>query len=331
VKLAYILQRIVQAAVILFVIITLNFCLVRGMPGDPMLNILGESDYHLLLANAPDTLEELRAYYGLEKSLLDQYWTYLKGTSRLNFGYSFHVGRPVTEIVFYHAKWSFLLVFPAILIAAPLGGRLGLRAGWKPGGKFDAVMTPIFLFINSIPSNCLAIVLLMVLAYKARLFPLSGMVSGGNLTGMSRILSIIWHMVLPVSMLTAYRTASNFLLMKSTVSQIRQEEYITTAFSKGLLQHEVLNRHVLINALPPFITAICMQFGYIISGAMFVEVVFSWRGMGSLIYASVGSKDYPILQFCFLLISFCVILSNMLADILYVIIDPRIKGWGEHE
>jgi hypothetical protein len=93
VKLAYILQRIVQAAVILFVIITLNFCLVRGMPGDPMLNILGESDYHLLLANAPDTLEELRAYYGLEKSLLDQYWTYLKDTSRLNFGYSFHVAQ----------------------------------------------------------------------------------------------------------------------------------------------------------------------------------------------------------------------------------------------
>jgi peptide/nickel transport system permease protein len=207
-KLTYIFKRIVMAAAILFVIITLNFCLVRSMPGDPMCNILGEEDYNLLLASVPDTLEELRTYYGLDKSLAEQYRTYLKDTSRLNFGYSFHAGRPVTDIVFFHAKWSFLLVLPAILIAAPLGGRLGLRAGWKPGGKFDVVLTPILLFVNSIPSNCLAIVLLMVLAYRAKLFPLGGMVSGGNLTGMSRILSILWHMVLPLSILTAYRTAA---------------------------------------------------------------------------------------------------------------------------
>lgn len=137
-------------------------------------------------------------------------------------------------------------------------------------------------------------------------------------------------MALPLMILVILRTASYYMLMKSTVQTIRDEEYITVARGKGFSQGQVLRRHVLKNALCPYLTSVCMQFGHILGGSMLVEVVFSWKGMGTLIYDAVNTKDFPILQTCFLFIGICVVAFNLLADVLNMLIDPRLREEDRH-
>jgi peptide/nickel transport system permease protein len=150
------------------------------------------------------------------------------------------------------------------------------------------------------------------------------MVSGG-LSGPSRLVDILWHMCLPLTVLVIHNGAYNYIIMRNSVAQVRKEEYVLTAFAKGLRDRQVLFRHIFRNALPPLVTVVALDFGFLLAGALLVEVVFSWQGMGTLIYDAVVSRDYPMLQGCFLVLTFCVILANFLADLVYALIDPRVK------
>lgn len=322
-------KRLVEAVFIVFCIITINFILIRFMPGDPVVHIIGEDEYLRLEAEAPEVIEEVRREYGLDQPIPVQYAAYLNKTLHLDFGNSYRTKLPVLETVLFRMRWTLLLTIPAILLSAVLGGALGLEAGWKKGGPLDTVVSPIMLFITTIPTNCMAILFLLVFAFRMGLFPISGITSGG-LSGLAKAVDILWHMALPPMILTILRTASYYMLMKSTVQTIRDEEYITVARSKGFSQRQVLRRHVLKNALCPYLTSVCMQFGHILGGSMLVEVVFSWKGMGTLIYDSVNTKDFPMLQTCFLFIGVCVVMFNLLADILNMCIDPRIREEGHH-
>ena len=189
-------------------------------------------------------------------------------------------------------RWTLLLTIPAIVLSSVLGGGLGLRAGWKKGGLLDTIASPIMLFLNTIPTNCMAILFLMVFAFQMGLFPISGITSGG-LSGLEKAVDILWHMALPLMILVILRTASYYMLMKSTVQTIRDEEYITVARGKGFSQGQVLRRHVLKNALCPYLTSVCMQFGHILGGSMLVEVVFSWKGTVSYTHLqSITNEEY---------------------------------------
>lgn len=317
-------KRVLESLFIIFCIVTINFVLIRFMPGDPVTHILGEDEYLRLEAEAPEVIEEVRRDYGLDKPIWVQYVTYLNKTLHLDFGNSYRTKLPVLETVLFRMQWTLLLTVPAILLSALLGGWLGLLAGWKKNGVLDGICTPIMLLLNTIPTNCMAIILLMVFAFQMGLFPISGITSGG-LRGMAKTVDILWHMTLPLAVLVLLRTSSYYMLMKSTVQSIRDEEYITVARSKGFSQRQVLFRHVLKNAFCPYLTSVCMQFGHILGGSMLVEVVFSWKGMGTLIYDAVNAKDFPVLQVCFLFIGICVVLFNFLADILNLAIDPRTR------
>ena len=176
-----------------------------------------------------------------------------------------------------------------------LGAVLGTIAGWKPGGRFDAVMTPAALFINTVPSNCIGILLLALFSFRLKWTPISGMTSG-MLTGSAYIRDVLWHMALPLLILIVFRTCGDFMLMKSSVSQVRREDYTVTAAAKGLSDWKVLFRHVMRNALLPYITSMCMQMGSLLSGSMIVETIFGWKGMGQLFYASVSGRDFPTAQ-----------------------------------
>ena len=323
------LGRLGESVLIVFCIVTLNFFLIRFMPGDPVLHIIGEEEYYNLEVHAPQVIEEIRGEYGLNQSLGRQYLTYLGKTARLDFGNSYRTKAPVLETVLFRMKWTLFLAIPATVIAAFLGGALGLWAGWKPGGRFDLAATPCFLLISSVPTNCLAILFLICFAFQLGWFPISGITSGG-LTGFAKGLDILHHMALPLAVLVLYKTSSNYMLMKSTVSLIRQEDYVSTAISKGLSQGKVLSRHVLKNALCPYLTSICMQFGGMLAGSMMTEIVFSWKGMGTLIYDAVNAKDFPMLQTCFLLISICVVAFNLIADLLCLAVDPRVREGMNH-
>ena len=318
-----ILQRTLVALATIFIIITISFLFVHFMPGDPLIHLVGLEDYYYLLDTAPEALEEIAQKYGLNDPLGVQYLKYLRSIVTLDFGYSHVDHRPVLQSVAVASRWTLALSVPTLIIAGLLGAVLGTLAGWRPGGAFDRVSTPLALLINTIPSNCLALLLLILFSYRLRILPINGMVSPG-LTGTRWLTNVLWHMVLPMIILVLSRTAGNFMLMKSAVSQVRHEEYTATATSKGLSARIVLFRHVLRNALLPYLTSIFLQMGGLLSGAMVVEVVFGWKGMGSLMYNAVQARDFPTAQLCFLISAVMVVCSTLLSDIMNAVLDPRI-------
>ena len=318
------LKKAVIAILTVYVVITVSFLMVRFMPGDPLVHLVGQERYYELLEDAPAELERIAERYGLNDTLWEQYVSYLKSTVTLDFGIAYSNKQPVLDNVLERAGWTLVLSVPTFILGGLLGAALGVLAGWKPGGLFDKISTPIMLFLNTVPTNCIGILFLVAFAFKLGWFPVNGMTSGG-LSGLAKAADILWHAALPLTLLVLFRTAGNFLLMKSNVSQIRGEEYITTAYSKGLGERKVLFVHVVKNAMLPFVTSLCMQFGGLLSGSMILEVIFGWRGMGNLFYTAVSSRDFPTAQLCFIISAVCVVFGNLLGDLLIALIDPRIK------
>ncbi len=323
-KWAYLGKRILVAVLTIFIIITINFFLVNSMPGDPLVNILGDEEYYKIKNDAPEVLETIREKYGLGESLPIRYAKYVKSIVTLDFGFSYTKKQPVLDVIAHKLHWTLVLAIPATILSALLGGFLGMKAGWKQGGVFDRLATPLALFLNTLPTNCIAILFLSFFSYQLGWFPISGVTSGG-LQGTEKTLDVMWHMVLPLSIMVIMRSSGNFIHMKSYVSKIKSEEYILTAVSKGLPDQKVLRRHVRRNCILPYITIISMQFGGIVSGSVIIETVFSWIGMGDLMNKSIASSDFPMMQFCFLMTAACSVLANLFADVLYAVIDPRIR------
>ena len=319
-----IINRILISIGTIFLIITISFFLVNSMPGDPLVNIMGDEEYYKVKNSNPELLTEIAEKYGLNESLPQRYFKYLKSILTLDFGYSYVKNQPVLDVALYRLKWTLLLAVPATILSAFIGGWLGIAAGWNSGGALDRIMTPLALVMNTIPTNCVAIIVLAIFAYRLRWFPISGMTSGG-LVGWAKTRDVLWHMALPLLVMVLSRSCGNFIHMKSYVTQIKSEEYILTATAKGVKRSRILRRHVLKNCFLPYITVLCMQFGHIVSGSIMVEVVFTWVGMGDMMNSSISSSDFPMMQLCFLITAVCMVLSNIAADVLYVVFDPRIE------
>ncbi|MDY4489712.1 MAG: ABC transporter permease [Candidatus Faecousia sp.] len=319
-----IINRILISIGTIFLIITISFFLVNSMPGDPLVNIMGDEEYYKVKNSNPELLTEIAEKYGLNESLPQRYFKYLKSILTLDFGYSYVKNQPVLDVALYRLKWTLLLAVPATILSAFIGGWLGIAAGWNSGGALDRIMTPLALVMNTIPTNCVAIIVLAIFAYRLRWFPISGMTSGG-LVGWAKARDVLWHMALPLLVMVLSRSCGNFIHMKSYVTQIKSEEYILTATAKGVKRSRILRRHVLKNCFLPYITVLCMQFGHIVSGSIMVEVVFTWVGMGDMMNSSISSSDFPMMQLCFLITAVCMVLSNIAADVLYVVFDPRIE------
>lgn len=319
-----ILKKLLLAFVTIWAVITISFLMVRFMPGDPLVHLVGQDEYYQMMDEAPQQLERIAEKYGLGGTVGEQYISYMKSVVTLDFGIAYSNKQTVLHNVLDRAGWTLVLSVPTWILGGILGCVLGMLAGWRPGGKFDKVMTPLMLFLNTVPDNCIGILFLVAFAYKLGWFPVNGMTSGG-LEGLARILDILWHACLPLALLVLFRTAGNFLLMKSNVSQVKNEDYVVTAYSKGLADKRVLFRHVMRNAMLPFVTSLCMQMGSLLSGAMVLEVIFGWQGMGNLFYTAILSRDFPTAQLCFIISAVCVVFGNLLGDLLIALIDPRIK------
>lgn len=317
------LKRLLGALLTIYVVITVSFFMVRFMPGDPLQHLVGQEEYYYLMENDPAELERLAEKYGLNDTIGVQYLRYLENVIHMDFGISYSNKQPVVENVLNCMSWTIMLSIPTWIVGGLLGGILGVIAGWKPGKLFDSIMTPIALFLNTVPSNCIAILALVVFAYNLRWVPIGGMTSGMT-TGWARTADILHHMALPLSILILFRVSSDFMLMKSSVSQIRREDYTTTARAKGLPERKVLFRHVMKNALLPYVTSMCMQMGSLLSGSMMIETIFGWKGMGQLFYNAVSNRDFPTAQLCFLISAFCVVTANLVSDLIITVIDPRV-------
>ena len=225
---------------------------------------------------------------------------------------------------------TFRLILPAVVLAAVLGMFLGALAGWRSGNLFDLVISRLSLMIYAVPGYCLGMVGLMVFCFWLGVVPSGGMVSGG-LSGTAYIRDMLWHMALPVGVLTLSRLSYNIQMMRSSVIDAKRADYTLVARTKGLSENRILFCHVLPNAVLPMITIITMQIGSIVSGSMMLEQLFNWDGMGLLVYKAIGANDYPVLQGSLLVLTVCVVLSNILSDFLCALADPRIKDgvWNE--
>jgi len=317
----YIASQILRYLLSLIIIVTLIFLIPRMMPGDPFISLLGEEVYY----RSPELVAELKAQFGLDRPLPEQYISYLQNLVQGNLGYSFHYSQPVWSVIAYKIKWTFVLLIPSVILGAIVGIVLGSVAGWRHGRGMDTAVTSLFLFIYSMPHYWLAMIFVLIFAFYLGLFPLSG-ITGGGLAGAEKLKDVLWHMALPTFVLTLFGASYNYFIMRGSVLQVLGEGFVLTARAKGLSEKDVLFRHVLRNAMLPLVTVIALDFGFMVSGALLVEIVFSWGGMGTLVYDAVLARDYPLLHGSFLIIAFCVLAANFMADVLYAVIDPRIRG-----
>ena len=304
----------------LFVIVSLGFILPRLMPGDPLMNIVGEEAYYA----SGGALDELRSDLGLDQPLIVQYGRYLGGLLTGDWGYSVLYLQPVFESISLHLGWTLLLMLPAVVLGAAIAAVLGGLAAWNRGSRRDAGLTGAFLLAYSMPHYWLAMLVLFVFSFHLGWFPL-GKATSGAASSLPYLLDVGWHMVLPLAVVTLFKAAYDFLIVRSSVVSIYGEDYILMAQAKGLSSMAVLFKHALRNALAPLLTVTAIQFGMIFSGTLLIEVVFSWPGMGTLMYDAIGARDYPLLQAAFLIVAICVLIANFLADMLYPKLDPRTR------
>ncbi len=317
----YIARQALRYSISLFIIVTLIFLIPRMMPGDPFVSLLGEEVYY----RSPELVAQLKAQYGLDRPLPEQYVSYLQNLVQGNFGYSFHYSQPVWDVIAYKMKWTVVLLIPSVILGAILGIVMGAAAGWRHSSGVDTGITSLFLFIYSMPHYWLAMIFVLLFSFYLGLFPLSG-ITGGGLEGLGKLKDVLWHMALPVFVLTLFGAAYNYFIMRGSVIQVSGEGFVLTARAKGLTERDVLFCHVLRNALLPLVTVVALDFGFMVSGALLVEIVFSWGGMGTLVYDAVMARDYPLLHGSFLVIAICVLAANFMADVIYAVLDPRIRG-----
>ncbi len=319
--------KIVQYLVTILVLLTLNFFLPRMMPGDPLSYLLGDpsADTPMLLT------EEMRAnlleYYGLDRPLVAQYWDYMGGLARGDLGWSIYYNAPVGSVILGRMKWTLLLGGTAALVYVALGITLGALSAWRRGSRADiGLLLTVFSF-GSWPPFFLGMVLILFFSYRWGMFPIGGAQSAeaARLGGLVQARDVAYHLVLPGLTLVLTYLPGIYLITRNSMLGVLGEDYVRTARSKGILESLVLLRHALPNALLPIVTTVAMRFGFMIMGTMFVEVVFAYPGMGTLIYEAGAARDYPLLQGAFLVTMVFVLVLNLAADLLYGWLDPRVR------
>ena len=321
----YILKKVFQAFLTLLAVIVFNFFLFRILPADPV---------DILTRGAGAKLDEaekaeLRASYGLDKPLFPgQFLDFMGDTLRGDLGQSI-IQRPGEDVtaIFGEFMWpTLLLVGVSTIVSTVLGIFMGIYAGWRRNGKFDLFSMGFSLVLYSMPEFWLGMLLILLFSTTLGWFPSSGRVTvGGAYTGMAAVADVVNHLFLPALTLTLAYLGEYYLVMRSSLLDVLGEDYITTARAKGVREKWVLRRHAVPNALLPTITLIALSFGFVLGGAITVEVVFGYKGLGGLTYAALQNRDFPLLQGIFLISSATVIGMNLVADLIYGYLDPRVR------
>lgn len=323
----YLLGKVLQALLTLVFVLVFNFLLFRVMPGDPAALLLRGS-----AAFNPETVEQVREDLGLDQSLPRQFLTYLGDTATLNFGESFFLrGAPVSGVIGDKIWPTVLLVGTSTIASAVIGLIIGIYGGWKRGSAFDVGSLGFTLFVYAMPEFWFGILVLMAFAGGVGIFP-SIFPTGGyetpaaGLTGLRHIVDVLNHMVLPFFVLTVAFLGEYAIIMWNSLIDILGDDFIQTARAKGVREKQILWRHAVPNALLPTMTLTLLSIGFVFGGAITIEFVFSWPGLGWLTVQAIDAKDFPLLQGLFLLFSAAVIVANLLADILYMYLDPRVRA-----
>jgi len=233
------------------------------------------------------------------------------------------------ELIAGKIPQTLLMVGTAILIAAVVGTILGAIAGWKTGTRFDSIIVSLSLGMYAVPTFVLGIILLLFFALYLGIFPLGGMTQiAAGLTGWAYVKDVLWHLVLPATSVLVWYVGAYVIITRNSMQDVMDQDYITSARAKGVKESAILRRHALRNAMLPVVTITGVHVAWAIAGVIQAETVFGWPGVGRLMYSSVMSRDYPVLQGLFLLFGVVLVLANLVVDLIYGYIDPRIKVGG---
>lgn len=309
--------------VTLWAVVTVVFLLPRMLPGDP-LQALDQPDSGTYVYDAT-IRAKVAAYYGLDRPLVAQYGSYVSGLLHADFGWSISQNIPVSTLIAGRLPWTLLLVGGALLLSSSLGFVAGMSAGWRRGSVLDRGLIASFSVARAIPEYALASMLLVCFAVFLPLFPAAGAKTAfaHYPTPFDAVGDVVRHLVLPLTALTLGLVANQFLLVRNSAIATLGEDYMLLAQAKGLPPRLMKYRHSGRNTLLPFLTAAGAQTGLAVGPSLFVEVVFAYPGMGSILSGSVGARDYPVLQAGFLTLAVVVLAVNLVLDLTYSRLDPR--------
>ena len=317
----WLLGKVGAAVLTLVFVLIFNFFLFRAV-GDPTEQLVR------LPQSTPEEIAELRAEYGLDKPLMSQFTDYLGDTFTGELGVSQRTREPVWDEIKRAIPWTLLLVGVGTLIATILGAWMGVRAATKRGTRTDDGLLSFNLFTYAAPEYWVGIILILVFAVAIPIFPAGQQVTPGVefSSWFAEAADVLDHLVLPVTAMTFLLLGQYFLIMRSSMVEVLTEDFVTVKRATGLPWNRVVSKHAVPNALLPVVTIAAIQFGAIAGGAVTIEALFSWPGLGELSYDAIGDKDFPILQGTFLVFSFAVIFANLIADCLYFFLDPRVQA-----
>ena len=316
----FVLVKVLGSIATLAFVVVFNFFLFRIVEGDPVANLFRGRNLTL------EQRQELRQQFGLDGSKLAQFGRYVEQTVQLNLGRSYTSNRPVSEEILERAWPTIALVGVSTLLSTVFGVLIGIAAAWKRGSPTDYASTGFTMATYSMPDFWLGMLLLITLGVSLGWFPVGGITDPGtSATGLSLLLEQAHHMFLPALTLTLAYLGEYALVMRSSLLETMREDYLTLARAKGIRDVIVRNRHAVPNAILPVVTLIAINFGFVLSGAIAVETIFSWPGLGLATYDALRGPDLPMLQGLFLVFSASVIVFNLIADLLYAYLDPRVR------
>jgi peptide/nickel transport system permease protein len=322
----FLAQRLIQSLILLFIVLTITFFLLHLAPGDPM------SRYYNPDIN-PETVRHIRESFGLDRPVIEQYFRWIANFARGDFGVSLRYQRPVREMLAEAIPNTLRLTVVALVLHILIGIFLGILSAARKYSIFDRVNTIAALFVYSIPSFWLALMLILVFSLKLHVLPSSHMqsVDVEGWSSLSLLLDRAKHLVLPAFVLGVASAASTARYMRGSMLDVMREDYIRTARAKGLPESRVILKHAFKNAALPVVTIIGLSLPFLFGGAAIVETIFSWPGMGRLTVDAIYARDYPVVLAVNFVIAAIVIIANLLTDVAYGLLDPRITVVRRHK
>jgi peptide/nickel transport system permease protein len=321
----FLLRRALFYLVTAWAAITINFLLPRMLPGDPVQAMIARFQGRL----STDAIASLYVLFGLDTqtSMFSQYITYWGNLFRGDLGLSFtYFPTPVSEVIAQSLPWTLALMGVTTVISFVLGTMIGVYAGWKRGSWIDALL-PITTFFSAIPYFWLGLIAISVFAVTLGAFPAAGGYEPGLVPGFDWefISSALYYSVLPAVTVLISSIAGWILGMRNMMVTVSSEDYVTVAHAKGLPEKRVMLGYAARNAVLPSISGFALSLGFIVGGTLLVEMVFSYPGIGYILFTGVNAKDYPLMQGIFLIITMAVLVANLLADVVYLMLDPRTR------
>ncbi len=319
---AYVARRTIELAISLILFMALMFYVFRLMPGDPTAMLIEETAF------TSEMREQLRRMWGLDRPLHEQFVIFMKNLLRGELGISFIYQKPVADLIFGRKMLNTLaLLIASHGMALLIGMVLGVWAAWRRGKVLDIASLVWALVLHTIPVFWLGLMFLLIFAVHNKWFPLSGTITPAR--DYAHVLEYmgdyLWHLALPAATITLIRLGGDFLIMRNTMVSVIREDYVTAAIAKGLPEKIVVWKHAARNAMLPIVTLAGLDMATVVSGAVLTETVFSWDGIGRLLYEAAIYRDYPVLQGLFFVITLVVLLANFFTDLLYAYLDPRVR------